>query len=683
MEITRRHSPVRLIGIAVLLTCGLGVGTALPARAADARTSEARQTDAPCLPRLDGGDGDSGRTGLLDDAWCQPGDDPDPDSDAEADTGSDGDADSDGEAGSESDPGPDTNADTRPTRRPTPPTPTPMRTRTPTGGPGGARTATRTPTPAAGPTAGPTGTRTRCPTTSPAAGPTASRHSASTCPSTTSRSSRRSSAPARSSTPTSSPPTGTPTTARADSASERDGAGDGSADDARGDDNGDDNGADSDESGDSADERAGDTAPPLVDAASDGNGPADGGAVTRDSGAGSGIAAAVLPGVGDAIEQSAATGLDWTGALAPGPDAPAGGRGQQNAPPDALPHAVPAPAVPVPTVAPEPAPGRVALDRSVAATAFADALPSPGEVRWDVGSVLRSLLLTLVLVVLLALPVGIVNSAAEAHAGRLAALRARLRIAAVAAWSARVPAAATVAGGAVVYGFVEPAFGFDLSSLALVLGMAVAFGVVSLAKEASKLLYVGQWWGISGHLAVVPGFLVVAVVCVTLSRVVGLESGLLLGTLLAFSTGRALRSDEEGPALAVAAASLTAVGLLAWVLRDPFVAAAGPAGSFVPEVVGAALSAITVASLANLVWALVPIALDGAALLRWSRPAWAFFAVLGGFAFVHVVLHPPAGTGSFVGRDAFLAVLIGAYLLGALGFCAWLRGASTQQRVTT
>jgi hypothetical protein len=98
-----------------------------------------------------------------------------------------------------------------------------------------------------------------------------------------------------------------------------------------------------------------------------------------DSGAAAGIAAAVLPGAGDAADHSAYRGLDWTGVLAP-----------------------PAPATPVPAPPQAPAPaGPVASaddtgDPGVAAVAFAEGLRSPGEVRWNLGAIAQSLLITLV-----------------------------------------------------------------------------------------------------------------------------------------------------------------------------------------------------------------------------------------------------------------------------------------------
>lgn len=400
-----------------------------------------------------------------------------------------------------------------------------------------------------------------------------------------------------------------------------------------------------------------------------------------DSGAAAGIAAAVLPGAGDAAARSAYTGLDWTGVLVPStpPVVPAPAGQPPTVP--AGPPAAAAPTVPAQPSAPAPpaaAPDEASDDPGTAAVAFADALRSPAEVRWELGAIAQSLLITLVLLALLALPVGIVNRTAAADAGRIGAVLARLQLPALTARVERIPLGGAVtvvaAAGAVLYGFLEPSFGFDVSSLALVLGLALGLLVVTAAHHVSRSAYMNQYWGIRGQLAVSPGFLLLGVVAVVVSRVFGLEPGLILGTLVAFGTAKALRTDEEGPAVAVSAVSLTVLGLVAWFSRNTVVAAAGPDGGFLAEMLGAALTAVAVAAACNLAFMLVPVGfLDGAALFRWSKALWAVFAGLGVFALVHVLLGTSTDTGALTGNSTFLAVALVAYLLGAVAFWAWFR----------
>jgi hypothetical protein len=395
-------------------------------------------------------------------------------------------------------------------------------------------------------------------------------------------------------------------------------------------------------------------------------------ATAVDAGAGTAVGSAVLPGVGDAVDRPGSAGLDWTGALtreAPGsPDRPRH--------PPVEPPAAPTPAPEVLRLSAPLPPGPPAQTGGLAAVAFATALPSPVDARWDLGAVLPSLALTLLLLAALALPAGALNRAAAEQPGRVDALLARLRVPPGAGPDTPVAFVAAVAvtavAGAVLLGFLAPAFPFDGSAPALLVGLVIAFAVVTAAQQGSQLLYVTRWWGVRCHLGPVPGFLLLGAVAVVLSRAMGLEPGLVLGALVAFRSARPLRPDEEGPAVALAAAALTAVGALAWVLREPLAAAAGAPGTFLADVLATALTATAVSAAANLVFALVPVSfLPGAALLRWSPALWAVFACTGGFAFVHLVARPAAD--ALPDRAGLLAVLLGVYLVGAAALLAWLR----------
>lgn len=330
---------------------------------------------------------------------------------------------------------------------------------------------------------------------------------------------------------------------------------------------------------------------------------------------------------------------------------------------------------PAANVAPPAAPA-AEHSADLAAVAFATSFPSPVQASWNVGAVLPSLVLTLLLLAALALPVGLLNRAAAEQPDRVESLLARLRVPPGAGGPAPgaflTAVAITAVAGAVMLGFLTPQFPFDTSAPALLVGLAVAFILVTAAQQGTQLLYVARWWGVHCHVGPVPGFLLLGAVGVVLSRAIGLEPGLVLGTLIAFRTVRPLRTDEEGPAVALAATALTALGGTAWILREPLVAAAGAPGTFLADVVATTLTATAVSAAANLLFALVPLSfLPGSALLRWSPALWALFACTGGFAFVHLAVRPAAD--ALTGRAGALGVLLAVYLVVAAGLWVWLR----------
>lgn len=166
----------------------------------------------------------------------------------------------------------------------------------------------------------------------------------------------------------------------------------------------------------------------------------------------------------------------------------------------------------------------------------------------------------------------------------------------------------------------------------------------------------------------IPAFALVGVICVTVCRTIGLEPGLILGTLAALGTRSEPDVKQKRRAAAVSATTLALIGLLAWVLRGSVAEGAG----FTTQILDVVLTAVAVAAAENLAFGLLPLSfLDGAALFAWSKKAWAAFSLLGAFAFVHVLLHRDAG--SFGERVAYLAVLLAVYFTGAAIFWAYFR----------
>lgn len=320
--------------------------------------------------------------------------------------------------------------------------------------------------------------------------------------------------------------------------------------------------------------------------------------------------------------------------------------------------------------------------------AFAQSVPGPSEVSTRALVLVRNAMLAILLLTLLTLPITIVNATAKENVHRLAAVVARTRwlrlpfVVAAERLPLTVGLGVIAAVSAVVYGFVEPSFGLDLSSLALVLGLTAAFLIVSIAKHLSRSLYLRRTYDIRGFLRLFPAFALVGVACVVVSRAVGLQPGLILGTLATLGVRGELAAEQRGRAAAVSAGTLAVLGLLAWLLRSPIVAVAGPAGGFLPTVLGVALTGVVVAAAENLAFGLLPLSfLDGAPLFAWSKPVWAVFATLGAFAFVHVLLQRSAGP--FTDRVTYLLILLGIYFTIAISFWAWFRFHRTGEHTPT
>ncbi|MGD9529813.1 MAG: LamG-like jellyroll fold domain-containing protein, partial [Pseudonocardia sp.] len=309
--------------------------------------------------------------------------------------------------------------------------------------------------------------------------------------------------------------------------------------------------------------------------------------------------------------------------------------------------------------------GRAALEATAA-------VPAPDEVRTDPASVLRSAMMALVLLTLLVLPARLVNRTADAHAERIARrLSGRIRLTG--------PSGALVTTGVTIaaYAVGAPLLGLDASSIALALGLAAAFLLVTAMADVTRQILLGRSGPQRGQLGRVPGFLLLGLATVVATRFVGLHAGLVAGAFAAVATSagaadyislRAYGGFRDGRAKALAAASLATVGTVAWMLRDPLL---GPAGEgFAGQFLASGLTAVTVTAVVHLAFAMVPVRfLDGAAVLDWSRSRWALLAGLGAFALVHVVLQP--ATGPTLDRGGFLTGVVGVHLAAVAVFVLW------------
>jgi hypothetical protein len=298
-----------------------------------------------------------------------------------------------------------------------------------------------------------------------------------------------------------------------------------------------------------------------------------------------------------------------------------------------------------------------------------------------VTQVLHVSLLALLALALLALPITLVNRTSLLHADELAGLaarwRRRLRIDVASAYTARLafPAVLSLAAllGGALYALLVPSFGWDASSLALVLGLTVGLLVrSSVAKGAERAAL--RTAGVPTVLRMYPGFAVLAAGCVVMSRAAGLQPGLLLGTLIALVASGRVRPQDQGRAAAIAMAALAALAAVCWFGRADLVGAAGRWGGFCGQVVDVATSAIVVGGAQILAFEMLPLAfLDGLLIYRWNRLAWAGLSFAGAFGFVLVLLRPAGSAASLASRTGYLLVLLGVYLLLAVAFWSWFR----------
>jgi len=329
---------------------------------------------------------------------------------------------------------------------------------------------------------------------------------------------------------------------------------------------------------------------------------------------------------------------------------------------------------------------------------FPASLTTPADAVQDLGSRLpRDLLLVALLGLLMVFPAQLFNSTYEENHERIDAVLGRvLRRRTRAAPPSRARRVAIFAGclvaGTLLGGLLDPHFGFDRPSTALVLGICAAVlvglgtGVVA-ARGFRRVSHQDGHW----YLHAIPSALIVAGLCVVVSRLTHFQPGYLYGVLGGAVFVAALTRRDQGRAelTGMLAGLVLAVG--AWFLFAPVSQAANEMDASIAVLASDAfLAALFVGGLEGMLFSLFPLRfLPGGRLAAWSWWAWALLTAVVLFVFVHVLLMPATG---YLGRSTTASVsatiaLFVVFAVISVVFWLWFRlrpdPRATEESVTT
>lgn len=228
--------------------------------------------------------------------------------------------------------------------------------------------------------------------------------------------------------------------------------------------------------------------------------------------------------------------------------------------------------------------------------------------------------------------------------------------------------------GALLFGFLDPNFGMNMDSLALVLGLLASLVIVSCVYDIARARYLRTRYGVDSHVRSYPAGIVVATALVAISRLLHFTPGYLFGVFTALGFNREVDERDQGRGIAVASVWLLVTALACWLLWTPVsTAALAEHPGFAVLFLDAALSTTYIAGVQGLMFGLLPLRfLDGQKVLHWSRVGWGALVFLGVFAFVHTMGRPGRAT---PGKQTFwpLVVLFGGFTLASVAFWAYFR----------
>ncbi|HWD10053.1 MAG TPA: FGLLP motif-containing membrane protein [Actinomycetota bacterium] len=230
--------------------------------------------------------------------------------------------------------------------------------------------------------------------------------------------------------------------------------------------------------------------------------------------------------------------------------------------------------------------------------------------------------------------------------------------------------------GGALFALITPDFGFNRSTLALVLGLAIAVGIVTVGFAVPTFIYFLDKYKDRGQILVMPGSVIVGIACVGVSRLLHFEPGYLYGLLAIFVFHHETDEKTDGRLAAASAALVILLAVVTWVARVPLTGLDEKNPSFIALVAESALGGAFVIGVESVLVGLLPLRfLDGSRIRAWNRWVWLGLFLLGIFVAVQILIQP--GTGyvghtSVAGRFTVLSLYL-AFCAVSVGFWAYFR----------
>jgi hypothetical protein len=214
----------------------------------------------------------------------------------------------------------------------------------------------------------------------------------------------------------------------------------------------------------------------------------------------------------------------------------------------------------------------------------------------------------------------------------------------------------------------DPSVGLELNTIAQVLGMTLALGIIVAVYDGLAAAFVRRVSHTSYRYRLYPVGFAVAIVCLALSRLLRVAPGVVYGLVAGFVFATPVTRRDEGLAYARSSATLLGVAVIAFVLHG--YVAPDPAATDVSAlaiILDTATAAVCVAGLQTTLVQLLPMRyVNGEKVAEWSRPAWFGLLAVGMTLYVQLVVRPNQQQQSW-GSVWLAATLMGA----ALVFWCW------------
>jgi YVTN family beta-propeller protein len=216
-----------------------------------------------------------------------------------------------------------------------------------------------------------------------------------------------------------------------------------------------------------------------------------------------------------------------------------------------------------------------------------------------------------------------------------------------------------IAFAGLINSFLDKGFGFNRTTLWLYLGECLGVAIVTLTSQL-PILFGGLRERRKIHMHVLIGGMLIAIVCVSASRAIGLSPGYCYGLIAVFVLRPHTDEKDWGRLHAIASVCVLVVSTAAFLLTVPvYHSATGASPSPFWLILDPALNVTFLGGFASLAFGMLPLPfLPGRHVREWNRAAWLVITTIGLVGFLAVLLTPGSGSPSELRHVALVPVFI-------------------------
>jgi hypothetical protein len=203
--------------------------------------------------------------------------------------------------------------------------------------------------------------------------------------------------------------------------------------------------------------------------------------------------------------------------------------------------------------------------------------------------------------------------------------------------------------GAILGAMLSPHFGVNIATVVAFISTLAAFALGTLISwYVSRTFRRLRGYRLVSYRKALPLGLVIAALCVVISRISSFEPGYLYGIVVGVAFAETMNERHNAHLTAIGSVATMAVALVSWILWIPVNHLALEHTGFIPlAVIDNVLGSLFIGGLVGTTIGLLPLVLlPGRTLMSWRKDAWAVLFFIALFLLIEVELRPESGPAS-------------------------------------